>query len=86
VNYYEYYWDNIKTAGHKSLLIGIRELYNKEVCSVQFLPKITDQPYSFSSNYDIRMYTSGCYYLDGKRQWKSDGMKVENMFHLFLFS
>lgn len=57
--------DNLETARNKSVLIGIRELDDKECSMTSSLP-ITDQPYLFSSNYSIRSYTSGCYYLDGK--------------------
>lgn len=30
----------------------------------------------FSSDYSIRMYTSGCYYLDNQNNWQSDGLTV----------
>jgi hypothetical protein len=34
----------------------------------------------FTSNYQLRVYTSGCYYLDRNNQWKSDGMLVSLSF------
>jgi len=74
----------MQTAGHQSLLVGIRELYNKELCSTDSFPLITDQPYTFSSNYSLRVYSSGCYYLDEKGRWKSDGMTVNIVFFLLL--
>jgi hypothetical protein len=30
----------------------------------------------FASNYQLRIYTSGCYCLDSNNQWKSDGLTV----------
>lgn len=30
----------------------------------------------FSSDYSIRIYTSGCYYLDENNNWQSSGFKV----------
>jgi hypothetical protein len=86
MGYYSHYVDNIKTAGHKSLFLGIRELEEKDECSRNSLPKITDQPYRFLSNYSIRIYSSGCYYLDDKGRWKSDGMKVKNDLSIFLIN
>ena len=72
VDYHTFYIDNIKTARHKSLLVGIRELYDKKVCTMQSLPKITG---AFLSNYFIRIYSSGC--------WKSNRKEVRKYFVLF---
>lgn len=44
---------------------------------------ITDERFNFTSNYALRTYTSGCYYLDKNNQWKSDGLLVS---FTFLFS
>jgi len=30
----------------------------------------------FSSDYSIRIYTSGCYYLNNNNNWQSDGLTV----------
>lgn len=76
-DYHSFYVDNEKTAGHKGLFVGIRELDEQEICSMNSLPKIKDNPYRFLNNYLIRIYSSGCYYLDHKRRWKSNGMKVK---------
>jgi hypothetical protein len=76
MNYYKYYIDNVKTEGYKSLFIGIRELGEKDKCSIDVLPQITDQPYGFLKNYFVRIYSSGCYYLNKRGYWTSDGMKV----------
>ena len=37
---------------------------------------ITDEKFHFTSNYELRIYTSGCYYLDSNNNWKSDGLVV----------
>jgi hypothetical protein len=37
---------------------------------------IPDKPFNFSSNYQLRTFTSGCYYLDSNNNWQSDGLMV----------
>ncbi|CAF1390512.1 unnamed protein product, partial [Adineta ricciae] len=84
-NIYKYYLDNQKTSGHQSLIFGIRELSEMELhdyCSAtntsfnnNTLP-ITDTPCTFTADYALRIYTSGCYYLDENNNWKSDGLIV----------
>ena len=39
-------------------------------------PPITNHQYNFTANYQLRIYTSGCYYLNENNQWKSDGLVV----------
>ncbi|CAF1470214.1 unnamed protein product [Adineta ricciae] len=78
---YTYYVDNQQTNGHQSIIFGLRELNTTETiqhCSNTSLthPPITDQPFNFTSDYGLRIYTSGCYYLDENQQWKSDGLVV----------
>ena len=78
---YTYYVDNRKTFGHQSVVFGLRELNSTEmidICSNKLItdPPITDQRFNFTSNYRLRLYTSGCYYLDKNNQWKSDGLVV----------
>ena len=79
---YTYFINNQLTMNHQSLIFGIRELNSTEVtnsCSNrtrnQSIP-ISDIPFAFTSNYEIRVYTSGCYYLSEENQWKSDGLLV----------
>jgi hypothetical protein len=69
ISYYQYYIDNIKTTGHQALFIGIQELNENEKCSKDSLPQIIDQLYRFSSNYFVRIYISGCYYLNQQGYW-----------------
>ncbi|CAF4238484.1 unnamed protein product, partial [Adineta steineri] len=78
---YKYFIDNQQTSDHQSIIYGLRELNSTEMMntcsnsSVSSLP-ITDQRFNFTSNYQLRIYTSGCYYLDKNNQWKSDGLTV----------
>ncbi len=46
---------------------------------------IFDEPCHFSSNYEIRIYQSGCFYLDSNNQWQSDGLLVSVLFFLLTF-
>ena len=65
-------------------MFGIRELNSNE--STVYCPgnlgssllgkPITDQPANFTSDYSIRTYTSGCYYLASDGGWLSDGVRV----------
>ncbi|CAF4424692.1 unnamed protein product, partial [Adineta steineri] len=79
---YKYFINNQQSSGHQSLIFGLRELNSTEFinyCSNNStnndLP-ITDEKFNFTSNYQLRIYTSGCYYLDQNNQYKSDGVIV----------
>ncbi|CAF1670733.1 unnamed protein product, partial [Adineta ricciae] len=79
---YRYFYDNEQTVGYRSLVIGLRELGSASDClrsSTASQPPITDEVYNFTSNYEIRMYTSGCYYLDGGNEWRADGLVVGSL-------
>ncbi|CAF4160578.1 unnamed protein product, partial [Adineta steineri] len=78
---YTYFIDNQQTFGHQSIIFGLRELNSTEIqdfCTNSSIinPPITNTKFNFTSNYEFRMYTSGCYYLDQTNQWKSDGLIV----------
>jgi hypothetical protein len=78
---YTYFIDNQRTSGHHSLVFGLRELSRTEMinfCSdiPNKHPPITNERFNFTSDYELRIYTSGCYYLDKTNQWKSDGLLV----------
>ncbi|UJR16871.1 hypothetical protein I4U23_003769 [Adineta vaga] len=78
---YNYFLDNQKTSGHQSIVFGLRELNLTEIdhfCSnVSIMnPPIRNERFYFTSNYQLRTYTSGCYYLDKNNQWTSDGLIV----------
>ena len=76
-----FFIDNEQTLGHESVIFGVRELNASEMhdlcapSSTRRLP-ISDEPMNFSGNYDLRVYTSGCYYLDESNQWQADGLLV----------
>ncbi|CAF4162103.1 unnamed protein product, partial [Adineta steineri] len=44
---------------------------------------ITDESFTFTSNYELRIYTSGCYYLDANNNWKLDGLIVGSLTNLY---
>ena len=80
-NIYTYFIDNQKTVGHQSVIFGLRELNSVEmvnVCSNSSVtsPPITNDRFNFTSDYDLRVYTSGCYYLDENNNCQSDGLIV----------
>ena len=81
---YLYFIDNQKTINHQSVIFGLRELNTTEminVCSNSSLtsPPIINNQYNFTSDYELRIYTSGCYYLDANNQWQSDGLVVGSL-------
>jgi hypothetical protein len=75
-----YFIDNQKTVGHQWIIFGIRELNSTEFqkCCVNMSTDllINDRVFNFSSNYELRIYTSGCYYLDSNNYWQSNGLLV----------
>jgi hypothetical protein len=78
---YKYFIDNQQTFGHQSIIFGLRELNSTEInnCSMTTNPPITNQRFNFTSNYELRIYTSGCYYLDENNNWQSDGLLVGSL-------
>ncbi|CAF4345011.1 unnamed protein product, partial [Rotaria magnacalcarata] len=44
--------------------------------STQTSPPIANQRLNFTSDYEHRVYTSACYYLDANNNWQSDGLLV----------
>jgi len=79
---YTHFIDNYRTLNHRSIVYGIRELNFKEINDYclnktlnQTLLSITESV-KFSSNYKIRSYQSGCFYLDSNNNWQSDGLLV----------
>ncbi|CAF0948943.1 unnamed protein product [Adineta ricciae] len=78
---YTSFIDNQHTDDHQSVVFGLRELNTTEIqdfChnSSMSTPPVTNERFSFQSNYQIRFYTSGCYYMDANNQWNSDGVIV----------
>ena len=84
---YTYFIDNQQTVGHKSIIYGLRELNSTEMndfCINQLInfPPISTQPFNFTSNYELRIYLSACYYLSEDNQWITDGLIVRIFYHL----
>ena len=86
---YTYFLDNQQTHGHQSIIFGLRELNSREMINYCFNRSLSNnfpiinEPNAFTSNYALRVYISGCYYLDQNNQWKSDGLLVSFTFFLF---
>ena len=85
---YTHFIDNHRTAGHQSVVFGLRELGSKDAnvsCgsgSMLSSPPIPDRPFNFTSDYELRVYSSGCYYLDAQNRWQSDGLTVRSALSL----
>jgi hypothetical protein len=84
---HRHFLDNQLVSQHQTVVYGLRELNATETqqfCSntsmMTALPKRFDTPWNFSSNYELRAYTSGCYYLDSDNNWQSDGLTVSSSF------
>lgn len=78
---YTFFIDNQRTKGHQSVIYALRELNSMEregVCSnpSTISSLLQNQAFDFTSNYEIRVYSSGCYYLDENNYWQSDGLVV----------
>ena len=79
---YTHFLNNQETAGHQSIIYGVRQLNTTEAdywCnnqSVRADPPRSDQPFRFTNNYELRLYTSGCFYLDADQRWRSNGLLV----------
>jgi hypothetical protein len=77
-----YYIDNQQTADHQILIFSLQELDFIEMndyClnnSSRTNLSIRNDQSRFTSNYELRIYTSGCYYLDENNSWQSNGLKV----------
>ena len=77
-----FFLNNDATAGHRSIIFGVRQLNTTEadrLCLNQSIgvdPPRSDQPFRFTDNYELQVYTSGCFYLDAEQRWRSDGLTV----------
>jgi len=72
---FNYFLDNQQTRTHHSFVFGLRELNPSETVT-ETKPPVTNQKFNFTSNYQLRIFASGCYYLDENNQWKDDGLRV----------
>ena len=87
-NFHTYFLDNQQATGHRSIVFGIRQLNETEAnyfCSSPVIqspappppPPRLDQAFRFTDNYELRLFTSGCFYLDADHRWRSDGLLVK---------
>lgn len=85
-----YYLDNEQTTNHHSLTFALRELNETEADEYcqnlsSPVPRV-DGERQFTSNYRLRLYHSGCHYLDDNHRWRSDGIRVSDdrllLYHL----
>lgn len=82
---HRFYINNNLTASHQYVILGLRELKPSEPCSNNLmLPPISDQPFQFSSDYEMRVYTSACYYLDSNNNWQSNGLLVSSFYFILV--
>jgi len=87
-DFHNYFLDNEQTRNHKSLVFGLRELNSSEILSYcrnnnsQMNPPITNERFNFTSNYKLRVYSSGCYFLDENNRWNDRGLQVGNLTNL----
>ena len=78
-----FFLNNQQTSGHRSIIFGIRQLNETDLlheCTNEWnhtQPLRSDQPFRFTDNYELRLYTSGCFYLDADHRWRSDGLVVK---------
>ena len=72
--------DNQQTSKHQTIIFGVRELNTTELtrhCSnASVTAPITDRPFNFTANYEVRTFTSGCFYSDSNHRWQSEGLLV----------
>ena len=78
---YTHFLDNILAQNQQSLVFCLRELNSSEsltYCSnsPQIDPPIQNLRYNFTWNYELRIYTSGCYYFNKNNEWKDEGLRV----------
>lgn len=81
---HHFFLNNEQISKSQTIIFGLREMNSNEFedyCSNNSIQSnisslIFTKPFNFSSNYKIRTYTSGCYYLDSNQNWRSDGLIV----------
>ena len=83
-DFHSFFIDNEQTRNHKSLVFGLRELNSSEILlyclnnNPQLNPPITNERFNFTSNYKLRVYSSGCYFLDENNEWNDRRLRVGN--------
>ena len=82
---YTYFINNQETFDRQSVIFGLREMNSIETIDICMKPTptsppITNERFNFTSNYELRVYASGCYYLDSNKIWQSDRLVVSCSF------
>jgi hypothetical protein len=83
-HHYTHQIDEAHVADHRSVIFGVRETSvleqqrycNNHTMTINEVASLFDTPMNFSIDYELRSFTSGCYYLDKHNQWRSDGLRV----------
>ena len=81
-----HFLNNQQTFGHQTMVFAIRQLNDREFpiycyTNPPLNPPIVDSPLQFSIDYQYRIFTSACYYLDSTFNWQTDGLIVsEDLF------
>lgn len=77
---YVHFLNNNQTINHHSIIYGIRQLTEIEMiqfCTNETFPRpVFTKLFRFTSNYQLRIYQSACFYFDHNHQWQSDGLIV----------
>ena len=85
---FEYFFANDHMFGHWSVIFGLRELndieldhYCHKASNIVLVqpPTIADEGFRFTADYEVRLFTSGCYHLDDNQEWKPDGLLVRSL-------
>ncbi|CAF1640035.1 unnamed protein product, partial [Adineta ricciae] len=83
---YVHFLNNHQTSNRHSIVYGLRQLSTKEMQEFCYHNKTLDrtsslfrQAWIFTSDYQIRMYQSACFYLDSDSNWQSNGLLVGSL-------
>lgn len=85
---YVHFLNNEQTKDHQMIFYGIRQMNQMEMKTFCTNESVISRPiftksFQFTSDYLLRAYRSGCFYLDENHQWQSDGLTVCYS-HLFI--
>ncbi len=64
--------------------IASKTLNSVPVSNSKLNSLISSRKLNFTSDYELRFFTSGCHYLDDNNNWQSDNMLVSKLFSLIL--
>ncbi|CAF4931506.1 unnamed protein product, partial [Rotaria sp. Silwood1] len=76
---YSLFFNNTRIKNHHMVVLGIREVDTKSYCFDKNLtfPWLYDQKkVHFTDDYSLRVFMSGCYYLDENNEWRADNLIV----------